>query len=353
MRLFRTWRDAEVLSELWRAQVPGQTALTLAVDAPSGSVFVSDGWGVTYASLGVHRLDLRTGARLASARTAQRAVGALRVAHGALWVATDRRLVRLTLAGLEETARWDGLVGHPQQLVVHGAQAVLAGGLAPTISVLDTATGSVRRRRAGAQPVLGGAPDGVRVVSAVHGSRWRVDAVEGRLVTEPGGPPLTALCSADALAGSVHVPAGSAHASPGPTSTAAGATGAVLWGVAAGRERTDRQGGEPLVRRDPGRELVAWHDERHRIALGAAGAALFAGTAGGLWVLTGVDGQTLQHVDTSAGSVGARYRAPGDAALRHVDATAGVALAVGPGPAGTSDAWLHALRLPDPASSPG
>lgn len=319
MRLFARRLEPEHLPEVWRARVPGTAALSVVADTSTGSVFVSDGWGVSYPALAVHRLDLRTGERLASARTGHQPVGAMRVDGDDLWVATSRRVLRLTVAGLEPLSRWDeGLVSDADQLIAHGPHLVLANPLRPMIGVVDAGTGVVRRLRAGAQPVLARTDDGVHVASAVVGMRWRLDPGRGRLVVAPPGPAVTALAS----------------------------DGTVLWGVAAGRTRTDRQGARPIVTRDAGRELVAWEAPERRIRLDDSCEALVEGSPGVLWAITGQDRRGLCRVDTRSGTMGTQLRAHGQGRFLHVSALAGLAFALTTCSDDPAESWVHALRLP-------
>src|SRR5437899_8608162 len=88
------------LRELWRTTIPGDKANVFLCDPSSGSLFASDGWGVEFASLRVHRLSLGTGEELASVRTRHQGVYALAVHQGRLVAATDCRIFDVAVLSL-------------------------------------------------------------------------------------------------------------------------------------------------------------------------------------------------------------------------------------------------------------
>ncbi len=82
------------LVERWRTKIEGGTANTFLVDLPSRSLYVSDGWGVAYPALRLHRLDLATGEPIVEMRTRHQGVSAMTVHAGYLYAG---RTLRLTI----------------------------------------------------------------------------------------------------------------------------------------------------------------------------------------------------------------------------------------------------------------
>ena len=136
------------MTQRWAVTVPGTHAHVIATDLASGSVIVGDGWAVALAALRLHRLDAATGAATASVRTRHQSVGGLRVHDSHLWAATDSRLFRLRLEELEVVQDWErGLVRYASQIEVADERVVLANWLSPSVAILDTASGRLRRVR--------------------------------------------------------------------------------------------------------------------------------------------------------------------------------------------------------------
>lgn len=67
-------RSLTYADEVWRAKVPGAMGHVIATDAPTDTVLISDGWGIAYAALRLHRISLSTGNETASVRTRHQAV---------------------------------------------------------------------------------------------------------------------------------------------------------------------------------------------------------------------------------------------------------------------------------------
>jgi hypothetical protein len=220
-------RATRALTERWRAPVPGIVAITVLSDTASGSVFASDGWGVSYAALRLHRFDLETGAHLAELRTRHQAVSAMLVDRNVLYAATDSRLFELSPTDLSVSRQWDrGLVRYTQQLVPAGSKLVTANWLKPTIGLFDPETGLTRGLRAGLQPLLVRQGEAVKVIAGFDGRMWTLDTTEQRLVDVQTIPPV-----------------------------ARAAAGREIWGVLAGSPEGG-QGNPPVWTKPPGNRLL-------------------------------------------------------------------------------------------------
>lgn len=275
----------EPLVELWRAPLRGAVAHTVRCDAATASVWVGDGGNVAFASLRLHRLELATGAATADVRTRHQPARTTALAAGSLWVATDRRLLRLAPVTLEVQGTWDErLVRYTDRLLpLDDGRFVMANAVAPAIGVLDPATGRTRRVTVGPNPVLAAVPGGVAVARSTGDGGWRrLDAGTLRLVDERPGPRVVATAW---LAGLWAVPAGSGD----------------------GREGTAH-----VVRLDG--------DEEQRLA-GRAHALVPDPARGVLWAVL-QDG--LQTVDLRAGTVGPVHGLPSGSRVKHVAPDAGV-----------------------------
>jgi hypothetical protein len=142
--------------QLWTTRVPGFTAHFVRIHQPSGSLFMSDGWGVTFSSLSFRRRDLADGAELGRIRTGT-AVRCLAIGPGGadLIAATDNKLFRLSMDRLQERQRWDRRIPrYSDSIVLRGKLAVVANWIRPRASIIDLETGAVRRRDTFAMTLL-------------------------------------------------------------------------------------------------------------------------------------------------------------------------------------------------------
>jgi len=138
----------------WTAELHGYTAHFGSIHAPSNSLLVADGWGVAVAGLRFRRFDLGSGAERASIRTGT-AVRCRAVVPGdeELIVATDTKLFRLGLDGLDERQRWDRRIPrYANTIVLRGSFVVMADWMNPRVSIVDLAGGGIRRRSS--QPIV-------------------------------------------------------------------------------------------------------------------------------------------------------------------------------------------------------
>jgi hypothetical protein len=178
---------------LWAASVPGFTAHFLRIHGPSSSLFLSDGWGVTFASLRFRRYDLRTGQEVAGIRTGT-AVRCIAVLPGETEIvaASDSKLFRLELRSLTELERWDKRIPrYSDSIAVLAGQAVVANWRRPGVGIVDLASGSVRRRsspgltkviaRQGGDPLLLGGDKG--------GGLWSIEPRAGTVTALVTSPP--------------------------------------------------------------------------------------------------------------------------------------------------------------------
>jgi hypothetical protein len=173
-------------TERWTSLVPGRSSHVASVHGPGGCLYVSDGWGVAYASIRFRRLDVVTGIETASFRsgTAVRCFAML-VDGDELIASTDSRLFRLDAVSLAERERWDTRIPrYSNTMAIRGDLVVVANWRDPKIGIIDLATGRVRRRAAPemttvldgpADPLLvGGHDGGVVSIDPVTGTSRRI-----------------------------------------------------------------------------------------------------------------------------------------------------------------------------------
>ena len=185
----------------WRREIPGFSAHFGLIDGPSGGLFISDGWGVTYASLRFRRYGLATGEEEAVARTGTAIRCATRLAGlDELLAASDNKLFRFGMSDLSELERWDRRIPrYASSIAVRGAQAAVANWMDPRVAIVDLATGRVRRRDAPAMiDIIDGAENPLLVSGTAPGGVASVDlaaAVVGP--TRPIPPALGAAVDPD------------------------------------------------------------------------------------------------------------------------------------------------------------
>lgn len=180
-----------VATQLWAARAPGRSAHRVFIRGHAGSVYVSDGWGVNYASIRFRRLDAMTGEEAASFRsgTAVRTF-AYRDTTDDLLIATDTKLFELDSLTLSERRRWNTRIPrYPDSLAVRGDHVVVANWLAPQVGLVDLATGRVRRRAApGMTKILDGAGSPL-LVGGLDGDVVSIDPISGRTEQILATPP--------------------------------------------------------------------------------------------------------------------------------------------------------------------
>lgn len=183
-----------LLTEKWRATVPGHTYHRVLCDPASSSVFVSDGWGVPSAALRVHRFDIATGEHTAAARTRHQGVAGMTMLQDALLIATDSWFMALDRTTLAILRSWDKrVVASAHQLVAVGDLVVASNWLRPTIGVFDSNTGTTRRLKVGAQPLIFRFADRVHALCGYHGGVSVVDLERCRLVDTCSTPPISSV----------------------------------------------------------------------------------------------------------------------------------------------------------------
>ncbi|HET9076024.1 MAG TPA: hypothetical protein VFN68_03760 [Acidimicrobiales bacterium] len=290
------------LTEIWRATVPGHTSHTVLADPGSKSLFVSDGWGVAYPALRLHRLDPETGEQLAEIRTRQQHVSALVAAQDSLFVATHSRLLRLRPGDLGPVGHWDKVLpSDSQQLVALGDRLIAANWRKPVVGLFEVGTGTSVRLRVGLQPLLLRHGDGVSVVEGFDGSRRPIDLERGRLLGAEPGPPVTAV-----------------------------AAGTDIWGVAAG-EPADGGGGAPSTWLKPAadRLLRLSGEGRWEALLAGPGMSVHCDDERGLvWCLVGPGPSTLVAVSQEYRWSVASFNAGPGRYWAYFDPTSGLAVAV-------------------------
>ena len=187
----------------WSMEVRGAAGQNPFFDDSGASLYASDGWGKAPApTLRFRRFDAATAHEGARWPCGSAVRCAAPIGDGDLLVATDQRLARLDGSTLVERQRWDRSVKHANTIAVAGSVAVAANWRLPTITLVDFATGGVRRKRhgemtaviarPGAEPLLvGGATGGIAVIDPVTGVIRPL---------RPAPPALAAALSADGRA---------------------------------------------------------------------------------------------------------------------------------------------------------
>ena len=171
---------------LWDVGAHGRSGQRAWIRAGVGSVYVSDGWGVSHASIRFRRLDVMTGQEVASFRsgTTVRAI-AFRDTTANLLVATDSRLFQLDSLTLVEGRRWDSRIPrYTDSMAVRGDLVVVANWLSPSVGIVDLVTNRVRRKTTprmikildgpGSPLLVGGLDGGVLSIEPISGLVQRV-----------------------------------------------------------------------------------------------------------------------------------------------------------------------------------
>ena len=285
------------LAQLWRSTVPGVMGNAIECDPASHSIFVADGWGIAYAALRLHRLDIRTGEHLADFRTRHQAVSGMILGGSYLYVATDARLFELRPADLSVVRQWErGLVRNTMHMLLAGSSVVMANWRSPTIGLLDLDSGRTRRVRVGLQPHLVRFGNVIRVIAGFDGGMWILDTERARMTDPSPTPPVTAI-----------------------------AAGAHLWGVVAGRAEGG-QGQPPVwVKRGSNRLTRLTGDPWAAQLAGECSALISDDAQGVLWCVI-KNGAELVELSQTSGKVVASFGAGAGARFAHVDAAARVAL---------------------------
>jgi hypothetical protein len=240
--------------------------------------------------------------------------------------ATHSRLLLLSLPGLEVLQSWErGLVRYSRRIEVDGEHIVMAGWLSPSIGVLHTATGRVRRLRCGVQPMLFQYRGSVRVISGLDGGMHTLDVARARLVEPVPVPPISSIAVGEDVWGVV---AGDLE-----TPRVAGVVpqDAVLPRFRRGSGQIMRLTGEPMSVLIEGRCVQLWCDDARGLLW------CFTEKPGSPGVVTGVhaidqSGQvvtefhtetptTLRQLDPELGIVPQRSRASGSSLAASVRAT--------------------------------
>jgi hypothetical protein len=177
--------DLEAAS-LWDVGAHGRSGQRAWIRAHVSSVYLSDGWGVSPASLRFRRLDAITGEEIASFRsgTAVRAL-AFRESTADLLVATDSKLFELDSLSLAESRRWDSRIPrYADSMAVRGDHVVVANWLTPSIGIIDLVSARVRRKAsagmtrildgAGSPLLVGGLDGGVLSIEPTSGLTHRM-----------------------------------------------------------------------------------------------------------------------------------------------------------------------------------
>lgn len=263
------------MMEIWRAGIPGHTAHALLADVPSKSLFVSDGWGIAYPALRLHRLDPETGESLAEIRTRQQHVSSLTAVEGLVYVATHSRLLQVRAEDLSIMNQWDKVLpSDSQQLVVSGEWVAAANFRKPVLGLFHVGRRQSARLRVGLQPLLVRQRNELKVVEGFDGGVRVIDLERGGLQGAEPGPPVAAV-----------------------------AADTDIWGVAAGIPAGARSAGPATTWIKPGTDrLIKLGDPSWRGLLPAAAASVFCDDDRGLvWSLTGDGPSNLVAVSQEDG----------------------------------------------------
>ncbi len=289
------------LRELWQTTVPGDHANVFMCDVASGSLFVGDGWGVSYPALRLHRLSLANGEHLADVRTRHQGVSAMAMYQGHLYAATDSRLFELEVPNLEVVRQWDkGLVRYAMQLIAGREVLVAANWRVSTIGIFDVKSGRTRRLRVGLQPLVFHFGEDTRVIAGFDGGMWTIDGRRGRLIDPQDTPPVASLAAGRHIWATLAGPKEGGQGNPR------------TW-VKSGTEVIQRLSGTPWKARASGRVSHLSCDDKRAI----------------LWCLLGRQSQRqLEAISQETGAVLGSWMPPSahGVGFCHVDPAAGVVI---------------------------
>jgi hypothetical protein len=179
--------------ERWSATLRGHSAHGVHLAAQAGAVYTGDGWGSTYPSMRIRRLDLRTGAETASFRAFNSLRCSTLIREGRSLIAIlDDKILELDAQTLEERRRWDKRVPRYGQTVAFAHDViVLANWLDPTVGLIDYASGRVRRRDAPPMPqIIAGVAHPLLVGGAADGGTYELRLPEATVDRVVGTPPI-------------------------------------------------------------------------------------------------------------------------------------------------------------------
>lgn len=174
--------DGEIAAtERWTTLVPGRASHLAVFHSPGGSLYVSDGWGVTYASIRFRRLDVLTGSETASFRSGTAVRCLAMIGDGNELIATtDSKLFRLDALSLQERQRWDKRIPrYSNTIAIRGDLVVVANWRDPKIGIIDLATGRVRRRAAPEMTTVLDGPGDPLLVGGHDGGVVSIDPFTG------------------------------------------------------------------------------------------------------------------------------------------------------------------------------
>jgi hypothetical protein len=246
------------LEERWRATIPGDHAQAFAADAVSRSLLVGDGWGTPYTALSLHKFGVDNGTEVASIRTRHQQVLGMAIASTHAFAATDSRLFKVSVSDLRIIQEWNRhLVRYSNQVQVDGGHVVEANWLAPSIGILEMATGTVRRLKGGAQPMLFRYAGQIRLISGLEGGMATVDVEAGKLVDRVRTPAVSAVAAGQDIWAVVGGEAEAPSVSPPPHDVK-------LPLFRRGTNEIVRLSGEPTSLRIDGRCRQIWCDDVHK-----------------------------------------------------------------------------------------
>ncbi|WP_441290963.1 hypothetical protein ACSRUE_10995 [Sorangium sp. KYC3313] len=141
------------MTPIWTTELPYSLtgSMVPVLDAMTGSLLVSDGWGAPFASLSLRRLSLSDGEVTGAARVRSAVVStALSPSPESILVASGKRLLELERATLREMRRWDkGVPQYAHHVVRIGELAVCMSSRGPTAGLFHLDDGSCRRKTVG------------------------------------------------------------------------------------------------------------------------------------------------------------------------------------------------------------
>jgi hypothetical protein len=165
---------------LWTAEVQGHLSHRINIDPSGDHLYVSDGWGVSYASLSLHSLRLTDGTEAAKVRTRHQQARTAVFRSETLIVAADTRIFELQRGSLNVVREWDKRIPRfADSLALEGDRLLMLNWLNPTGSIFDLGTGRVRRLDLGPGLDILAAGPPVLVFSKQTGTFWEVDLAKG------------------------------------------------------------------------------------------------------------------------------------------------------------------------------
>lgn len=151
-------------------------------DPITNSILVSDGWGTTYTSIRVRRVDLATGKEAASVRLGNSGRCACFLDDNTVLVATDSKLFALDRFTLKEKERWTSRVPRYTDFILpFGRSVVIMNWRGPSMNHFHLDQPKCMRRQAGSCEGLFSRGTAALVCSGKEGMVWSYSPSTGKL----------------------------------------------------------------------------------------------------------------------------------------------------------------------------